>query len=154
MAARTSSSAGRSSSGRSGGARRGPDPFEQAIELSRMSTGRGGRVTRATRTPQRRRPAGRSGRPTARGSAPRGPAWGLPLPVRAIAGVWMGTAHLVGGTARKVGSGARELDPAHRRDGLGLLLIGLAIVVAAREWWGLPGRVGDGVHAVVAGTFG
>jgi S-DNA-T family DNA segregation ATPase FtsK/SpoIIIE len=74
--------------------------------------------------------------------------------VRAIAGVWMGTAHLVGGTARKVGSGARDLDPAHRRDGLGLLLIGLSIVVAAREWWGLPGRVGDAVHAVVAGTFG
>jgi S-DNA-T family DNA segregation ATPase FtsK/SpoIIIE len=66
----------------------------------------------------------------------------------------MGTAHLVGGTARKVGSGARDLDPAHRRDGLGLLLIGLAIVVAAREWWGLPGRVGDAVHAVAAGTFG
>jgi S-DNA-T family DNA segregation ATPase FtsK/SpoIIIE len=66
----------------------------------------------------------------------------------------MGTAHLVGGTARRVGTGARDLDPAHRRDGLGLLFIGLAIVVAAREWWGLPGRFGDGVHAVVAGTFG
>jgi S-DNA-T family DNA segregation ATPase FtsK/SpoIIIE len=66
----------------------------------------------------------------------------------------MGCAHLVGGTARRIGSGARELDPAHRRDGLGLALIGAAIVVAAREWWGLPGTFGDVVHAVVAGTFG
>src|SRR5689334_8465133 len=159
MAARTSSSAGRPPSGRAGRSRRGPDPFEQAIELSRPRTGRGGRVTTASRTSSRRRPAGRSGRsgPTSRhgrAGAYGRREWGLPLPVRAIAGVWMGTAHLIGGGARKVGSGARDLDPAHRRDGLGLLLIGLSIVVAAREWWGLPGRVGDGVHAVVAGTFG
>jgi S-DNA-T family DNA segregation ATPase FtsK/SpoIIIE len=66
----------------------------------------------------------------------------------------MGVAHLVGGAARGVGQGASELDPAHRRDGVGLTLIGLAIVVAAREWWSLPGTAGDVVHAVVAGTFG
>jgi S-DNA-T family DNA segregation ATPase FtsK/SpoIIIE len=66
----------------------------------------------------------------------------------------MGVAHLVGGAARGVGHGASELDPAHRRDGLGLTLIGLAIVVAAREWWSLPGTAGEVVHAVVAGTFG
>ncbi len=151
MAARTSSSAGRPPSRRTGGATRGPDPFEQAIEMSRTRTGRGGRVTTATRTTPRRRPASR----TTRGRTAHGRRdWGLPLPVRAVAGLWMGAAHLVGGTARKVGSGARDLDPAHRRDGLGLLLIGLAVVVAAREWWGLSGAFGDGVHAVVAGTFG
>ncbi len=151
MAARTSSSAGRPPSRRTGGATRGPDPFEQAIEMSRTRTGRGGRVTTATRTPQRRRPASR----TTRGrTAHNRRDWGLPLPVRAVAGLWMGAAHLVGGTARRVGTGARDLDPAHRRDGLGLLLIGLAVVVAAREWWGLSGAFGDGVQAVVAGTFG
>jgi len=66
----------------------------------------------------------------------------------------MGTAHLVGGSARLVGQGARDLDPDHRRDGVGFVLIAAAIVVAAREWWGLPGGFGAGVHAVVAGTFG
>jgi DNA segregation ATPase FtsK/SpoIIIE, S-DNA-T family len=66
----------------------------------------------------------------------------------------MGVAHLIGGSARWVGRGARDLDPAHRRDGLGLLLIGLSILVAAREWWGMPGSAGEVVHAVVAGTFG
>ncbi|KQT01458.1 cell division protein FtsK [Cellulomonas sp. Leaf395] len=66
----------------------------------------------------------------------------------------MGTAHLVGGTARRVGHGARDLDPAHRRDGLAFTLLALAIVIAAREWWDLSGTAGDVVHNVVAGTFG
>ena len=54
----------------------------------------------------------------------------------------MGAAHVVGGTARRVGTSARDLDPALRRDGIGLTLIGLAVVVAASEWWGLSGPVG------------
>jgi len=66
----------------------------------------------------------------------------------------MGAAHLVGGTARHVGAGARDLDPAHRRDGLALALVGVAVVVAAREWWDLSGSAGDVIHNVVAGTFG
>nr|WP_188037791.1 DNA translocase FtsK [Actinotalea sp. JY-7885] len=71
-----------------------------------------------------------------------------------VRGAWMGGAHLVGGTARRLGQGARDLDPAHRRDGLAFALVGLAVVVAAREWWGLSGSAGEVVHAVVAGTFG
>ncbi|NIZ92937.1 DNA translocase FtsK [Kineococcus rubinsiae] len=66
----------------------------------------------------------------------------------------MGLAHVVGGGARRIGTGARDLDPELRRDGVGFALLALAIVVAAREWWGLTGRAGDVIHAVVAGTFG
>ncbi len=66
----------------------------------------------------------------------------------------MGGAHLVGGTARRVGRGARDLDPAHRRDGVAFTLLGLAIVIAAREWWALSGTAGTVVHSIVAGTFG
>ena len=62
------------------------------------------------------------------------------LPVRMVRGAWMGGAHLVGGTTRRIGQGARDLDPAHRRDGLAFTLLGLAIVVAAQEWWGLSDR--------------
>src|SRR4051812_15968624 len=78
-----------------------------------------------------------SSRPQARkpAAAPPRPA----LPVRIVKGVFMGTAHLVGGAARRVGRGARDLDPSHRRDGLAFTLLGLAIVVAAREWWDLSG---------------
>ncbi len=71
-----------------------------------------------------------------------------------LRGIWLGIAHVVGGLARRIGSSARELDPAHRRDGIGLGLIGLATVVAAVEWWALDGPVGRVVHAVVSGTFG
>jgi S-DNA-T family DNA segregation ATPase FtsK/SpoIIIE len=74
--------------------------------------------------------------------------------VRIVRGVFLGSAHLVGGTARRIGHGARDLDPAHRRDGLAFVLLGLAVVVAAREWWALSGAAGDVIHAVVAGTFG
>ncbi|HTE71634.1 MAG TPA: DNA translocase FtsK [Actinomycetes bacterium] len=73
---------------------------------------------------------------------------------RACRAIWLGIAHLVGGLARRIGTSARDLDPAHRRDGIGLSLLGLATVVAAVEWWGLRGPVGAVVHAVVAGTFG
>jgi len=76
------------------------------------------------------------------------------MPLRALKSTWMGVAHTAGGAVRKVGSAGSDLQPEHRRDGLGLLFIALAIVVAAREWWNLTGVVGDVIHAVVAGTFG
>jgi DNA segregation ATPase FtsK/SpoIIIE, S-DNA-T family len=66
----------------------------------------------------------------------------------------MGLAHVTGAAARRVGTSARELDPALRRDGIGLTLIGLAVIVAAGEWWGLGGPVGRATQAVVAGTLG
>jgi S-DNA-T family DNA segregation ATPase FtsK/SpoIIIE len=63
-------------------------------------------------------------------------------------------AHGVGGLARAAGHRARDLDPAHRRDGLGLTSIGLALVVAGGVWWQLPGPVGHGSVSVVRGGFG
>ncbi|WP_328698686.1 FtsK/SpoIIIE family DNA translocase [Cellulomonas citrea] len=76
------------------------------------------------------------------------------MPVRMVRGVWMGTAHLVGGSARRFGQGARDLDPAHRRDGAAFALLGLAVVVAARAWFGLSGTAGEVIDWVVAGAFG
>ena len=63
-------------------------------------------------------------------------------------------AHVVGATVRKVGHTARVLEPEHRRDGAGLFLIGLAVVVAAAVWWQLPGGVGDTTRTVVNGSVG
>ncbi|WP_083784390.1 DNA translocase FtsK [Janibacter sp. HTCC2649] len=110
-------------------------------------------------SPARSRPA--SGRPANR-RAPARPAsrkkapakGGAPMPVAAVRGAWMGLAHATGGTVRKVSHAGQDLEPEHRRDGAGLTLIALAVVVAAREWWGLNGIVGEVTHAVVAGTFG
>jgi len=97
-------------------------------------------------------PQGRgAGRSSGASPAPRS---GASLAGRAARGAWTGTASVVGGTVRRMGDGARDLDPAHRRDGLAFSLLGLGILVAAREWWGITGTLGDGVHAVVAGAFG
>ncbi|MDQ1482114.1 MAG: segregation ATPase FtsK/SpoIIIE, family, partial [Actinomycetota bacterium] len=66
----------------------------------------------------------------------------------------MGIAHVAGGTVRRIGHSARDLEPEHRRDGIGLFLLALAILVATVEWWGLKGGTWHVVHTVVAGTFG
>ena len=71
-----------------------------------------------------------------------------------VAGVWLGVAGGVGAGARRIGQGARDLEPEHRRDGAGLFLIALAVVVAASVWWQLPGSVFAGTRAVVAGSVG
>jgi S-DNA-T family DNA segregation ATPase FtsK/SpoIIIE len=63
-------------------------------------------------------------------------------------------AHGVGGLARTAGAHARELDPAHRRDGAGLTTLGLAFVVAGGLWWTLPSPVGPVVVDVTRGLFG
>jgi S-DNA-T family DNA segregation ATPase FtsK/SpoIIIE len=63
-------------------------------------------------------------------------------------------AHVVGATVRRVGHTARELEPEHRRDGAGLCLIGLAVVVAAAVWWQLPGTIGHFTRTVVNGSVG
>src|SRR5580658_4808503 len=74
--------------------------------------------------------------------------------VAAISGVWMGLAHTVGATVRAFGRHARDLDPAHRRDGVGLATLGLAIIMAAVSWFRLGGAVGHGLSAVVRSGFG
>ncbi|GAA1970079.1 DNA translocase FtsK [Isoptericola halotolerans] len=71
-----------------------------------------------------------------------------------VRGAYLGVAHGLGAVTRTITKGARDLEPEHRRDGVAFFLIALALVVAAREWWGIPGTFGDVVHAVVAGTVG
>ncbi|WP_082592437.1 DNA translocase FtsK [Phycicoccus sp. Soil803] len=122
-----------------------PSTSARSAAGSRSTGSRGS----ATRPANRKTSAPR--KTSARGKTKGG---GLPLPLRAVRGTWMGMAHVAGGAVRRVGTSARELEPEHRRDGLGFFLIGLSILVAAREWWAFEGALGDIVHAVVAGTFG
>ncbi len=67
---------------------------------------------------------------------------------------WLGVAHAIGGGVRRIGRTASELDPEHRRDGAGLFLVGLAVVVASAVWWQLPGGLGEFTRTVVAGSVG
>ncbi|MEW2162347.1 DNA translocase FtsK [Streptomyces sp. NPDC007084] len=73
---------------------------------------------------------------------------------RLVRAVWLGIAHAVGATFRGIGRGARGLDPAHRKDGVALLLLGIALIVAAGTWSNLRGPVGDLVEMLVTGAFG
>ncbi|MFF9018324.1 DNA translocase FtsK [Streptomyces sp. NPDC014870] len=73
---------------------------------------------------------------------------------RLARGLWLGLAHGVGALFRGIGRGAKGLDPAHRKDGLALLLLGVALVVAAGTWSNLRGPVGDLVEMLVTGAFG
>jgi len=73
---------------------------------------------------------------------------------RVIAAVWRACAHVVGGFVRGLGRAAREVEPALRRDGAGLALIAVALVIAAAFWFGLPGAGGEGLRLVVSTLFG
>jgi DNA segregation ATPase FtsK/SpoIIIE, S-DNA-T family len=65
-----------------------------------------------------------------------------------------GLAHALGNAVRRIGPGVKEVDPALRRDGIGLFLLGSAIVVGAAVWWGLPGVIGQAITTGVATTIG
>ncbi|WP_066935939.1 DNA translocase FtsK [Streptomyces sp. NBRC 110611] len=73
---------------------------------------------------------------------------------RLVRACWLGLAHAIGALFRGMGRGAKNLDPAHRKDGLALGLLGLALVIAAGTWSNLSGPVGDLVALLVTGAFG
>src|SRR4051794_8875752 len=97
-------------------------------------------------------------RPPAKGSGSRRPATkssgGL---LRVVGGTWMLFARGAGGLARSVArpEEAEPLAPEHRRDGVGLAWLGLAIVLGAATWTDGIGPVGaglaDGVHVLIGG---
>ena len=63
-------------------------------------------------------------------------------------------AHSLGGAIRFMFRGAKELDPAHRRDGIGLLLIVLALVSVSGVWMQLDNILGNSIYSLLAGGFG
>jgi S-DNA-T family DNA segregation ATPase FtsK/SpoIIIE len=106
----------------------------------------------AKKAPAKKAPAKKA---PARKAAPPKPA---PSPTggvyRLVRALWLGLAHAVGAVFRGIGKGARNLDPAHRKDGIALLLFGIALIVAAGTWADLKGPVGDLVEILVTGAFG
>ncbi|MGW5368854.1 DNA translocase FtsK [Streptomyces sp. NPDC004009] len=101
----------------------------------------------ARKAPARRAPA-KKVVPARQAASPTGGVYRL---VRAL---WLGLAHAVGAVFRGIGQGAKNLDPAHRKDGVALLLFALALIVAAGTWADLRGPVGDLVEILVTGAFG
>jgi DNA segregation ATPase FtsK/SpoIIIE, S-DNA-T family len=72
---------------------------------------------------------------------------------RGLAGVWSLLARGAGGLVRALGR-TRELEPAHRRDGLALGLVAFAVVTAAAVWWTAGGPVGTGVQHTLRAMVG
>ncbi|TDC78068.1 DNA translocase FtsK [Streptomyces hainanensis] len=107
--------------------------------------------------PARKAPAKKAAarKPPARKAAAKPPAPpSRNIVLRVLRGVWLGIAHPVGALLRGVGRGAKGLDPAHRKDGLALLLLGLTLVIAAGTWSNLRGPVGELVTMLVTGALG
>jgi DNA segregation ATPase FtsK/SpoIIIE, S-DNA-T family len=67
---------------------------------------------------------------------------------RAVRATWLMVARATGSTARSVGR-ARDIDPGHRRDGIALGLLGLAVVIAASSWFDAARPVGAWVDTVL-----
>ncbi|MEU6859350.1 DNA translocase FtsK [Glycomyces sp. NPDC046736] len=140
-------------SGRSGGTARKGGAARKAAPAAR-------RKPAAQRKPPARKTAKKAAKKTARKAAPKrrdaipGPLEALGMGLR---GLWVGTARTTGWMARSVGkeaATAREIDPAHRRDGLGLFYVAVAIVLACAVWFDVAGPVGERLAFILDWTMG
>ena len=73
---------------------------------------------------------------------------------KALGGLWNLLAKLFGSSIRFVFRGAKELDPAHQRDGFAFLVLILALISAAGTWFNLNNLVGRTLRAVLFGGVG
>ncbi len=149
-----SAGAGRSAgSGRSTGAARsaGGKPAGKSGSQSRgTAAGRGKAAGRAAAN-------SRGGRGRARNAPP--PSRNLLIAVTValfslLWAVWRGLAGTVGHIVRHVGRNANDLDPVHKRDGLGLVFMGLAIVVAAAVWVRVHNMALEGIYTLISSVLG
>ncbi|MFD0813675.1 DNA translocase FtsK [Amycolatopsis umgeniensis] len=72
---------------------------------------------------------------------------------KGVRGTWNLLAKGLGTLARTVGR-SRELEPEHRRDGLALGLIALALVIAFGVWWRAAGPIGGWVEVGARSLLG
>ncbi|HYZ53540.1 MAG TPA: DNA translocase FtsK 4TM domain-containing protein [Streptosporangiaceae bacterium] len=134
-----SSSAGRSSASRSAS---GPKPARRGNSSTARGKGKG------------------TGRTTGKGRRPEPRPTHDPILIliswigHALAAAWMVVAGTVGFAARGFGRSARDLEPEHRRDGVGLLWLCIAIVLAASLWWRMDNLAGRAISAAIRGASG
>jgi S-DNA-T family DNA segregation ATPase FtsK/SpoIIIE len=158
-----SSTSGKGSQGAAGTAKpragRTTGAAKKAVPVKKAAAGKPVGKSAGKSAPKKTAPAKKA--PTKKGAAKKAaapPPRPAPSPTggvfRLVRAVWLGLAHAVGAMFRSIGRGAKGLDPAHRKDGLALLLLGLALIVAAGTWSQLQGPVGDLVEMLVTGAFG
>ncbi|WP_433326379.1 DNA translocase FtsK [Spirillospora sp. CA-294931] len=122
----------------------------------------GGAARKSGGSAPRKRPSGGAkggggSRPPGKGRPPRKPD---PIPqlfiglFKLLFKLYHLAAVAVGSIFRAYGQGARDLDEEHRRDGLGLALLGASIVLASVTWWRPDGTVTVAIEEVVRGSIG
>jgi DNA segregation ATPase FtsK/SpoIIIE, S-DNA-T family len=72
---------------------------------------------------------------------------------RGVQTAWLMVARGAGGAARSVGR-ARDIEPRHRRDGIALTLLGIAVVIAASSWFNAARPVGQWVDTLLRTLIG
>jgi S-DNA-T family DNA segregation ATPase FtsK/SpoIIIE len=73
---------------------------------------------------------------------------------RGIAATWRFIAKSLGRSVRFVARGARDLDPAHQRDGIAFLILIAALIAAAGTWFQSDNLLGRAISSVFYGGFG
>ncbi|WP_207401110.1 DNA translocase FtsK 4TM domain-containing protein, partial [Actinomadura roseirufa] len=163
----TRASGGAKSTSRAGGSA-ARKPAGSAAPRKRPSGGaaKGGNAKGGAKKGAGNGPKGGARGSGARNGGGRGPAKGRPVrQPNPIGQVFIGLARLVvrlyqlaaftlGSVARAYGAGARNLDAEHRRDGLGLALLGSSILLAAVTWFRPDGVVTIALEKIVRGGLG
>jgi len=73
---------------------------------------------------------------------------------RALAAIWKFIANALGSTVRFVARGAKDLDPAHQRDGAAFFIVLIALTAISGTWFKADNVVGRAVYALFYGAFG
>jgi len=73
---------------------------------------------------------------------------------KGIAATWRFVAKALGNLIRLLARGARDLDPAHQRDGFAFLILILALISAAGTWFHANNLVSRAVYSFIYGGFG
>lgn len=126
---------------------------------SKTAARSGGRTTRSkagsrsgSRPTTRKKPVKRR-KSRGGGSLASGIGSGLVAVGRGVQATWLMVAKGAGSAARSVGR-ARDIDPGHRRDGIALALLGVAVLIAASSWFDAARPVGQWVDSFLRTLVG
>ena len=73
---------------------------------------------------------------------------------RGLAAIWRFIAKVLGNSVRFIARGARDLDPAHQRDGIAFLILIFALIATAGTWFNADNLVSRAVYSFIYGGFG
>ena len=73
---------------------------------------------------------------------------------RGLAGLWRLLAKGLGSSVRFIARGAKDLDPAHQRDGIAFLILILALIATAGTWFNADNILSRAVYSFIYGGIG